>query len=432
MKTMMVITLAMLMVAQSAGAVSPNLTGWNGGAFDPFEGNVGTTSYTTSTFNVEVLHTTTVNQRVDQFSVEVIGRMAGGSILFDQTFNVPYTDPAVQAAVAQARKALTDAGAVSITGSPIVSSTTTLVDSSSSTVQTDQTAAVSFNTAVYIGPQVINAGALPSCPGCSLDPASPDYPTYASISLFASLPPQLTLVAGAQVYDTLVISQVDTYQTTTLTDTYLTTQTYELIGAEKPHTLAVVLAGPGSGIVTSNPKGISCGSDNSTCAYDFPSSAKVTLTAKADQGSKFTGWSDGCSGTGKCTVPMSGSDVITVSAHFSSQATVVPPVTSWDFKTVAVGKTASYKYKLKNGGTLPLSVSLATPAFTGSNPGEFRIASNTCTNAVAPNGTCTITVTFGPTSPGAKSATLSLKSNDPDHLTFALSLTGTGSPRPGD
>ncbi len=61
--------------------------------------------------------------------------------------------------------------------------------------------------------------------------------------------------------------------------------------------LRVSLIGQGSGVVTSEPAGISCGQ---TCQATFPFGQPVTLTASADPSSLFFGWSGACSGTGPC------------------------------------------------------------------------------------------------------------------------------------
>src|SRR3989442_10180284 len=53
-------------------------------------------------------------------------------------------------------------------------------------------------------------------------------------------------------------------------------------------TLTVNKPGAGSGTVTSNPAGISCGA---TCSAPYNSGTVVTLTAAAAGGSTFTGWS---------------------------------------------------------------------------------------------------------------------------------------------
>jgi hypothetical protein len=68
--------------------------------------------------------------------------------------------------------------------------------------------------------------------------------------------------------------------------------------------LSVTRTGAGTGIVTSNPLGISC---SSTCKAGFSDGSSVMLTAQADPNSVFAGWSGGgCSGTGACSIVMNG------------------------------------------------------------------------------------------------------------------------------
>jgi hypothetical protein len=75
-------------------------------------------------------------------------------------------------------------------------------------------------------------------------------------------------------------------------------------------TLSVSLSG--SGTVTSNPSGISCGS---TCSANFASGTLVTLSETPASGYNFTGWSGACSGTGSCMVTMN--SAASVSAAFT-------------------------------------------------------------------------------------------------------------------
>ena len=64
-----------------------------------------------------------------------------------------------------------------------------------------------------------------------------------------------------------------------------------------------VLMRPAGGKVTSSPAGIDCGT---ACSGSFVQGTSVTLTATAESGSRFDGWTgEGCSGTGTCVVPMS-------------------------------------------------------------------------------------------------------------------------------
>lgn len=76
--------------------------------------------------------------------------------------------------------------------------------------------------------------------------------------------------------------------------------------------LTVSKSGAGAGLVSSVPSGIDCGND---CASGFPTDSPVTLTATAEVGSRFAGWSGaGCAGTAPCSVTVSGAT--SVSATF--------------------------------------------------------------------------------------------------------------------
>jgi uncharacterized repeat protein (TIGR02543 family) len=75
------------------------------------------------------------------------------------------------------------------------------------------------------------------------------------------------------------------------------------------NSLIVVLAGDGSGAVTSDPAGIDCGT---ACSHQYPPNTTVTLTASSAVGSSFAGWSGGgCSGTGSCAVTVGAANVVT-------------------------------------------------------------------------------------------------------------------------
>jgi hypothetical protein len=88
----------------------------------------------------------------------------------------------------------------------------------------------------------------------------------------------------------------------TMDQNHSATAVFTLISvAPSAKTLTVGKSGTGSGTVTSNPAGIDCGS---TCTRDFEHGTQLTLTASADAGSTFAGWSGACSGLGACTVAM--------------------------------------------------------------------------------------------------------------------------------
>ncbi len=86
------------------------------------------------------------------------------------------------------------------------------------------------------------------------------------------------------------------------------------------YTLSVNKTGTGSGTVSSNPAGIDCGGD---CSNEYDYGTVITLTATADTGSAFKGWSGAtCPGTGDCIVTISAAETVTATFNSQRQLTV--------------------------------------------------------------------------------------------------------------
>ena len=82
--------------------------------------------------------------------------------------------------------------------------------------------------------------------------------------------------------------------------TVTVTATFNVLPPPGSFTVTVLKGGTGTGKVVSAQTGIDCGA---TCSFNFFNNTTVTLTATADGGSTFTGWSgNGCTGTGSCDV----------------------------------------------------------------------------------------------------------------------------------
>lgn len=93
------------------------------------------------------------------------------------------------------------------------------------------------------------------------------------------------------------------------------------------YTLSVTKSptGTGTGTVTSSPAGINCGA---TCSASITSGTSVTLTANADSGSVFSGWSGACTNTtGTCTVAMDAAK--SVSATFDPTPNLTNGLVAW-------------------------------------------------------------------------------------------------------
>lgn len=80
-----------------------------------------------------------------------------------------------------------------------------------------------------------------------------------------------------------------------------------------PPQLSLTVTTNGTGAVVSTPAGINC---PGTCSASFDAGTKVTLTATpSNEVTRFTGWSDGCSGADACLVSLAKST--TVNASFN-------------------------------------------------------------------------------------------------------------------
>jgi hypothetical protein len=98
---------------------------------------------------------------------------------------------------------------------------------------------------------------------------------------------------------------------------------------------------------------------------------------------------------------------------------------SVSFGNQGVGTTsAAQTVTAKNTGTATLH--LTTVVITGANASDFAISANTCNSAtLAPNATCTVSVTFTPAVVGSRSASLSF-TDDAPLSPQAVALTGAG------
>jgi hypothetical protein len=142
-----------------------------------------------------------------------------------------------------------------------------------------------------------------------------------------------------------------------------------------------------------------------TVGVQFFAGASGALTGRLD----ITG------GAGTISVPLSGTGV---AGHVS-----LTPA-SLTFGKVRVGRqSAPASITIANSGNGTLQV--GTAAVQGSNPSDFAIMSSTCAAPLAPGATCSIAVVFEPTAAGARTATLTVQSDDPTGPAAAV-LSGTG------
>lgn len=98
-----------------------------------------------------------------------------------------------------------------------------------------------------------------------------------------------------------------------------------------------------------------------------------------------------------------------------------------DFGSVAVGQSVNQVITIKNTGTAALTLVKPT---AGQLPAGFTIVTNFTSTSLAAGASASLTLKYTPTALGASGGLLNLVSNDADEATYALNLTGTGTPAP--
>ena len=156
--------------------------------------------------------------------------------------------------------------------------------------------------------------------------------------------------------------------------------------------LAASKTGTGTGLVSSSPAGIDCGT---TCSYSYLAGTVVTIATTPSSGSTFSGWSGGgCSGTAPCTLTGNGS--VTVVATFDTSSTPTPtpgtsPTYTLDVITKGPGTISSSSGGISCGSVCSAAYASGTVVTLTATPGNnarfvgwFGACSGT--------GTCTVTV----------------------------------------
>ena len=164
-----------------------------------------------------------------------------------------------------------------------------------------------------------------------------------------------------------------------------------------PVSLAVTLAGTGSGTVTSIPSGVGC---SATCSASFDIGTAVALTATPASGSIFSGFSGDCSGA-TCSLTMGAAKnvtatfvklhTLTVTAAGSGSGTVSSNTTPAISCTSSAGATSGTCSVQLPEGT---AVTLTPAAASGS---RFDLFSSACTGAscaLSLNSDATVNASF--------------------------------------
>jgi hypothetical protein len=176
-----------------------------------------------------------------------------------------------------------------------------------------------------------------------------------------------------------------------------------LSGSPDPtRTLDVGKSATGGGTVTSSPPGIDCGPD---CSEAYAAGTVVTLSAAAEAGSTFAGWSGACSGTGACVVTMSAARSVTAAFDLVTHALAVTKAGAGSGTVTSsppgihCGGDCGETYVL---GTSVTNVRLAATAEAGSTfAGWSGACSGTGACSVTMSAARSVTATFSPSGTAA-------------------------------
>ena len=187
---------------------------------------------------------------------------------------------------------------------------------------------------------------------------------------------------------------------------------------------SVTLTDSGGTLVHVDSVAISAGSPAYSVSADACTGATLNPGANCVVGVHFTASAVGAvsgqlavaGSAGTLTVPLSGTGV-------AGQVSMQP--VSLSFGRVRVGRqSAAGSITLTNSGNGTLQVGAVS--LLGQDPADFAVVSNSCTGAaLAPAATCSMAVVFQPVVSGARTATLTIASDDPASPS-TVPLAGSG------
>jgi hypothetical protein len=156
----------------------------------------------------------------------------------------------------------------------------------------------------------------------------------------------------------------------------------------------------GSGMVVSNPAGISCGT---ACSKSYTGGTTVALAATPDPGMTFSGWSGGgCSGTGSCSVSQTGA--VSVAATFAAAPPSGPTSYALSVNRSGSGTVSSFPKGINCGSACSTSFSGGTIVSLGATPGRNQkflgwqgggCSGTATTCSVTVNAATTVWASFG-------------------------------------
>lgn len=171
-------------------------------------------------------------------------------------------------------------------------------------------------------------------------------------------------------------------------------------------------------------------------ASEFTQTNNCSTVASGNSCSTDITFSPTFTGSKSATLTINSNDLdspsMSISLTGSGVSAPVPNIslspTNEDFSNLIIGTSSPSELTVSNTGTADLNISGMTLSDTTNYSLNENGGSNPCgstTKTLTPGSTCTVAITFNPTSASTFNATLTVSSDDPDG-TAVITLTGTG------
>lgn len=179
-------------------------------------GVFGTSFHTTDYYETTADNDTPVTQTQDNYDVTIQAILNGSQTVYDQTFNVAFTDPTVQQGVLDAQAALLAQGATAFEGPTLSTNTTTLLSSMTTDVVTGTHIAPNYSPSglivkSYVSPDVVTLHEL-AAPGDYADPLVSHVfvPIMGGVDVNTSVPIVTTIDRNVITTNTYLVTQLYT------------------------------------------------------------------------------------------------------------------------------------------------------------------------------------------------------------------------------
>ena len=284
------------------------------------------------------------------------------------------------------------------------------------TISSDKTVIANFALVQYTLTTVVSpsgAGAVTPASGSKFD-----HGTQVAVTATANTGYQFTGWSGGGCSGTGAC-------TLTMTGDTTVTATFALV----QHTLTPAVSPSGAGAIT----------PSVPTKYDH--NTLVSVTAAANPGYQFTGWSGACTGTGPCNVTMTGDKTVTAnfavvqytltpSMNPSGAGSIIPSApTKYNYNTTVIVTTTpatGYQFTSWTGactGAGPCSVLMTSDKSVTAN---FTPLQYTLTTAVSPSGAGTIAPATGKYSYGTQVSVTATAATGYQFTGWSDACTGTG------